>query len=227
MTVMIRSREDLSSQRAIAVDELAALESGASVETRGYYGGAIEALDWLLGTTALSPVTSTYGYEPSRSAVADEHRAVEDVLYNRRDGGGRPRSWYGSMDVVLSWALNNGNGRPFQGSESQVRPEAALRREAEILELQRSAGGVSPAVRQSMDGARAALDWLVGDGDGPMSGLPRRRGGPSADQVDDEADLSRKRRFVDKADQGPDWNFVFGVDKALDWALGDDNTSAL
>lgn len=227
MKVLIRAREELESQRALAGEELGASGSSASAETRGYYAGVIAALDWLLGRSSFSPVTSTSSSQPTPSAIAAERDAAEDVVCGRRPGGSQPRSWYSSVSQVLGWVLSDGTSRPLDPPEGELRARSAIAREAAILGARRGAPDTSPRDRECIDGALAALAWLTGDADAPMTGALRRPGGPSAVDVDDEAEVSHQRRFADKADQGPEWNFVYGVDRALDWALDDANRPVL
>lgn len=227
MTVTSRSREDFESQRDLATGELSALGPEASVDTRAYYGGAIEALDWLLGRSALGPITGTWTSLPTAADVGIEHDAAEAVLHHRRDGSAHPQSWYSSVDQVLTWVLNDASGQPMASVEPEVRPLATIRHEAAILRAQLAAPAKRESDRRRTEGALAALAWLVGDADGPISGAPRSPGGPSAAEVDDEAELANRKRFAPGASFDADWQFVLGADKALDWALSDGNAAVL
>ncbi len=166
----VRDRGLLSAELDAIADELADEDDP---RYRSRLTGAQEALLWLMGRRATSPVSRALIETPGQSEGYHEAVRADEVTSGVRPlPQGLTRDYAGGVAAALMWAVEQTSEPPSplpDGNPMRARVELERAYEANVALAQSPPTHWGTADRSEQDGVVAALGWLVGHGSSPVS----------------------------------------------------------
>lgn len=220
MAVIYRTRDDLESQRAAAINDATA--PGSMSQDRSL--GVLAVLDWALGTTATAPVTGRKIAQISLDDILSEHSVADAIVSRRSAPDNRTMDWYSGTDQTLLWLISDTTSRPMATEQAFLKPRPVIAQTLSALRARQQAPEVMTGESVRLGGAVAALGWVLGESRSPTTGQAAvSPDGPTAAEVDEEARASDDQRHSPSPPRDGAWLYLCAVDDALSWVLDDTN----